>query len=288
MNLVVIASIIAVGGLGLLFGASLAFASKKFSVAVDPRVEEIIAILPGANCGGCGFPGCSGYADAIVNGGAAITNCSPGGDAVVSKIAGIMGVEATTTEKMVAVVQCQGNHERAPKRYHYSGITNCRAAQIIMGGDKACIYGCLGYGTCVESCPFDAMRMGEDGLPIVDEQKCTACGMCVQACPRNIMKLIPVSQKIFIGCVSQDKGKAVKQVCSVGCTACTLCANPKTTPSGSIKMNGNLPEIVNVMADDLSNAAAKCPAKCFVFRDQKNNQTIKEDSYERTSESSAR
>ncbi|MDZ7342009.1 MAG: 4Fe-4S binding protein, partial [candidate division KSB1 bacterium] len=173
------------------------------------------------------------------------------------------------------------------KRYHYSGITNCRAAQIIMGGDKGCIYGCLGYGTCVESCPFDAMRMGEDGLPIVIEEKCTACGMCVQACPRNIMKLIPVRQKIFIGCVSQDKGKAVKQVCSVGCTACTLCANPKTTPSGSIKMNGNLPEILNITADDLSNAVAKCPAKCFVVREP-NNQTIKEDNYERTSESSAR
>ncbi|MDZ7330507.1 MAG: RnfABCDGE type electron transport complex subunit B [candidate division KSB1 bacterium] len=267
MDITILASILGVGGLGLLFGAGLAFASKKFAVYVDPKIEEIISALPGANCGGCGYPGCSGYAEAVVKSGAPMTLCSPGGDAVVQKIAAIMGVEAVEAgEKKVAVVQCQGSHENAPKRYHYAGITNCHAAQILMGGDKACVYGCLGYGTCVESCPFGAMRMGDDGLPIVIEEKCTGCGMCVAACPRGIMKLIPVSQKIFLGCVSQDKGKAVKQVCKVGCTACTLCANPKVTPSGSIQMKGNLPEIINIKADDLANAVEKCPSHCFVVR----------------------
>ena len=267
MDILILSSIIGIGGLGLLFGAALAYASKKFAVEVDPKIEEIIARLPGANCGGCGFPGCGGYAEAIVKSGAAISNCSPGGEAVIGEIARIMGVEAVATEKMVAVVQCRGDNEKAPKKFHYSGLTDCRAAQIIMGGDKACAYGCLGLGTCVESCPFGAMRMDTDGLPIVDEEKCTACGMCVTACPRGIMKLIPVNQKIFIGCVSQDKGKAVKQVCAVGCTGCTLCANPKTTPSGSIKMNGNLPQIMNVIAEDLVNAVQKCPTKSFVERD---------------------
>jgi electron transport complex protein RnfB len=268
MDIVVISSILGIGSLGLLFGASLAYASKKFAVEVDPKIEAILEKLPGANCGGCGYPGCSGYAEAVVKIGAQMTLCSPGGDAVVNDIADILGVTAAATgEKKVAVVQCRGNNEKAPKRFHYAGITNCQAAQILMGGDKACVYGCLGYGTCVESCPFGAMKMGDDGLPIVIEEKCTACGMCVSACPRGIMKLIPVSQKIFLGCVSQDKGKAVKQVCKVGCTACTLCANPKTTPSGSIQMKGNLPEILNIKADDLANAVEKCPTKSFSVRE---------------------
>jgi len=270
MDIVVISSILAIGTLGLLFGASLAYASKKFAVEVDPKIEEIIEKLPGANCGGCGYPGCSGYAEAVVKSGAPMTLCAPGGDEVVQEIANIMGVKAIEAgEKMVAVVQCRGDNENAPKRFHYAGITNCHAAQIIMGGDKACVYGCLGLGTCVESCPFGAMKMGDNGLPIVFEDKCTACGMCVSACPRGIMKLIPVSQKIFIGCVSQDKGKAVKQVCKVGCTGCTLCSKPKITPSGSIEMKGNLPEIVDPKAEDLINAVEKCPTKSFVVRENK-------------------
>jgi electron transport complex protein RnfB len=274
MDIVVISSILGIGGLGLLFGASLAYASKKFAVEVDPKIEEILEKLPGANCGGCGYPGCSGYAEAVVKSGASMTLCAPGGQAVIQDIANILGVEAADMgEKMVAVVQCRGDNEKAPKRFHYAGITNCQAAQILMGGDKACVYGCLGLGTCVESCPFGAMRMGEDGLPIVIEEKCTACGNCVSACPRGIMKLIPVSQKVFLGCVSQDKGKAVKQVCKVGCTGCTLCANPKTTPSGSIQMKGNLPEIVDIKADDLMTAVEKCPTKSFVVREFQKERT---------------
>ena len=268
MDIMLISSIIGIGGLGLFFGAGLAYASRKFAVEVDPKIEEIIEHLPGANCGACGYPGCSGYAEAVVKSGAKPNLCTPGGQSVADQVAAILGIDSVASgEKMIAVVQCQGDNEKAPKRYNYAGITNCHAAQIIMGGDKACVYGCLGYGTCVEACPFHAMKMDDNGLPVVFEDKCTGCGMCVSACPRGIMKLIPVSQKIFIGCVSQDKGKAVKQVCSVGCTACTLCANPKTTPSGSIQMKGNLPEIINITADDLEKAVEKCPANCFVVRD---------------------
>ncbi len=269
MDLVIISSIIGLGGLGLLFGAGLAFASKRFAVEVDPKVEEIIATLPGANCGACGYPGCSGYADAIVKSGAQIKMdlCNPGGSEVSSRIASIMGKEpADVKEKMVVVVQCQGDDEKAPKRFQYQGVHDCVAAQIIMGGDKACAYGCLGLGTCVRACPFDALIMGKKGLPIVLEDKCTACGLCVTACPRGIMRLISVSQKIYIGCVSQDKGKEVKSVCSVGCIGCTLCAKEKVTPSGSITMKGNLPEIVNPKAEDLVNAVEKCPTSSFVVR----------------------
>ena len=269
MDLVIISSIISIGGLGLLFGAGLAYASKKFAVEVDPKIEEIIEILPGANCGACGYPGCSGYAEAIVKNGdaAQIDLCAPGGADTIDNIAKIMGIEAGAgKEPMVAVVQCRGNNEKAPKRFQYLGLTDCVAAELIMGGDKACVYGCLGLGSCVRACPFDAMAMGEDGLPIVFEDKCTACGMCVAACPRNIMKIIPVSQKIFLGCVSQDKAKKVKTVCSVGCIGCTLCSKPKITPSGAIVMEGNLPNIIDPIADDLPNAVEKCPTKTFVVR----------------------
>ena len=275
MDIVVISSILGIGSLGLLFGASLAYASKKFAVEVDPKIEQIIEKLPGANCGGCGYPGCSGYAEAVVKSGAPMTLCSPGGEAVIQDIASILGVEAIESgEKMVAVVQCRGDNENAPRRFHYAGISNCHAAQILMGGDKACVYGCLGLGTCVESCPFGAMRMDNNGLPVVDEQKCTGCGICVSACPRGIMKLIPVSQQVFLGCVSQDKGKAVKQVCKVGCTGCTLCSKPKITPSGSIQMKGNLPEIVDIKAEDLMNAVEKCPTKSFAVRELKKIENV--------------
>jgi electron transport complex protein RnfB len=269
MDLVIVSSIIGLGGLGLLFGAGLAFASKKFAVEVDPKIEEIIEILPGANCGACGYPGCSGYAEAIVKSGASaeIDLCTPGGDEVTAKVAEIMGIEAGAgSERMVAVVQCRGDDEKAPRRFEYQGVQDCAAAELVMGGDKACVYGCLGYGTCVEACPFDAMIMLENGLPYVDEDKCTACGVCVSVCPRDIMTLIPVSQKIFLGCVSKDKAKKVKSVCSVGCIGCSLCSKEKVTPSGCIEMDGNLPVIIDIKADDLVNAVEKCPTKSFVVR----------------------
>ena len=266
MDIVVISSILGIGSLGLLFGAGLAYASKKFAVEVDPKIEQVLEELPGANCGGCGYPGCSGYAEAVVLSGADITLCAPGGDEVVEKIAGILGVEAVSAEPMVAVVQCQGDNEKAPKRFEYDGLLDCNAAELIMGGGKGCVYGCLGLGSCVNACPFDAMEMRDNGLPYVFEDKCTACGMCVAACPRGIMKIIPVSQKIFLGCVSLDKAKAVKQVCEVGCTGCTLCSKEKVTPSGSIQMEGNLPKIIDITADDLINAVEKCPTKSYVVR----------------------
>ena len=269
MDIVIVSSILSIGGLGLLFGAGLAYASKKFAVEIDPKIEKISEILPGANCGACGSPGCNGYAEAVVNSNAqiGIDLCTPGGADVSAQIASIMGLDAVSAkEPTIAVVQCQGDNEKSPKRLHYHGLTDCKAAELIMKGDKACEYGCLGMGTCVESCPFGAMIMGSNGLPIVLENKCTGCGMCVSACPRNIMVVIPKSQKIYLGCVSQDKAKAVKSVCTVGCTGCSLCSKPKVTPSGAIEMDGNLPTIKDIKADDLTNAVEKCPSKSFIIR----------------------
>ncbi|MDZ7346706.1 MAG: Fe-S cluster domain-containing protein [candidate division KSB1 bacterium] len=261
-------SLLALGGLGLLFGAGLAFASQKFAVFVDPKVEEILAALPGANCGACGKPGCAAYAEAVPKGEIPPNRCSPGGAEVAKRLAAIMGVEASVAEPKVAVVQCQGGKAEAVEKFVYQGPQDCTAATLVGGGHKACSYGCLGLGSCVRACPFGAMYMSENGLPVVIEEKCTACNICVVTCPRGIMALIPRSQKVYLACVSQEKLKAVKAVCSVGCYTCKICVTPKVTPSGAIEMEGNLPVIKNPTSEDLYTAAEKCPAGCYVIREK--------------------
>ena len=260
-------SIIALGGLGLFFGAGLAYAAKKFAVEIDPKVEQIIEALPGANCGACGQPGCNAYAEAVASGKVAANKCTPGGSDVAGQIATIMGITAAAVEApQVAVVQCQGGNKEAENKFIYQGLQDCNAAILIGGGHKACGYGCLGLGSCVKACPFDAMRMNDNGLPEVDEDKCTACGICVSTCPRGIMTIIPKSQNVFLGCVSQDKAKAVKSVCKVGCFACKICTTPKVTPSGAIEMEGNLPQIKDTGSDEIYNAVKKCPSNSYVVR----------------------
>jgi electron transport complex protein RnfB len=268
MDITFLASILGLGFLGLLFGGGLAFASKKFEVKIDPRVETAIEILPGTNCGACGYPGCNAYAEAVIQQTAETNLCVPGGQEVATSLSKILGQEASEAqEPKVAIVQCKGGKQEATEKCIYQGLEDCYAAELIGGGSKACKYGCLGYGTCVRSCPFDAMAMDDNGLPMVIEENCTGCGVCVTVCPRDIMALIPKSQKVYLRCKSQDRGKKVKRVCSVGCTGCTLCANPKVTPSQSIKMEGFLPVIVDIHADDLVKAVDKCPANSFDTRD---------------------
>ena len=284
MDPILISSIVVLGGLGLLFGAGLAYASKKFAVHIDPRMEQIIEILPGANCGACGKPGCQAYAEAVVKGESPPNMCSPGGSEVTEKIADILGIEAKAEEPKVAVVQCQGGHKEAVEKFHYEGIQDCNAAQLIGGGLKACSYGCLGLGSCVKACPFDAMYMNENGLPVVIEDKCTACNVCVTTCPRGIMALIPRSQNVYLGCVSQDKARAVKSVCKVGCFACKICATPKVTPEGAIEMDGNLPKIKDIYSDDLYTAFDKCPSNSYVIRFEKEKTKEKKEEKEKSEE----
>ena len=159
--------------------------------------------------------------------------------------------------------------KKQKKNLFYEGIQDCNAAVLVSGGPKACKYGCLGFGSCVNACPFDAMYMNDNGLPVVIEDKCTGCGVCVLTCPRDIMKLLPKSQKVYLGCVSKDKTKAVKSVCKVGCFACKMCANPKVTPSGAIQMDVNLPVIQDIQSDELFKAFDKCPANCYVIRGER-------------------
>ena len=258
------------GGLGLVFGVGLAIASKIFMVKRDPRVQEIDDVLPGVNCGACGAPGCSGFAEGVVEGKYPANGCTVGGAEVADLVAQIMGTEAGEIVPKVAVVRCRGDRENCVERAQYHGIMDCRAAVLIDDGAKGCVYGCLGMGTCVDSCPFDAMWMNASGLPEVDEDLCTACGECVRACPRGIMEIIPKDQKVFLACVSKDFGKAVKAVCKVGCIGCGLCAKPAVTADEIITMDGKLPVIhyerVNHPWKDLETAVGKCPTKSFGIR----------------------
>jgi RnfABCDGE-type electron transport complex B subunit len=212
--------IIILGSLGLLFGVGLYVASKVFHVDIDPRVSQICSALPGANCGACGLAGCSGLAKAIVHGSAAVDACLPGGEEVVELIADIMGVEATTKDKEIAVLRCNGKDVK--NRFDYQGIPTCAAANNTQGGHKKCTYGCLMYGDCDLACPFDAIQMVND-FPVVDEVKCTGCGNCVTACPRDLYFLKSLTKLVHVLCMSKAKAKDTMQACKVGCIGCKKC-----------------------------------------------------------------
>ena len=181
-------SVLVLGTLGLIFGAILAYASKKFAVDVDERVESILDVLPGANCGGCGFPGCGGLANTIVEGKAAVNACPVGGEICATKIGDIMGVSSESEEKQVAKVLCKGNCKSAKDKYKYEGIQDCRSASMLNSGPKDCRFGCLGFGTCKEYCKFDAISV-IDGVAIIDEEKCVMCGKCIEVCPKSIIHI---------------------------------------------------------------------------------------------------
>ena len=255
-------AILALGLAGLVFGAILALAAQKFKVKEDPRVVEILSVLPGANCGACGFPGCSGLAAAICEGTAPCNACIPGGNPAAEQISEIMGVDSEAVEPMVAVVYCQGDNDHASNMAEYHGFEDCRALNQL-GGLKGCSYGCLGMGTCVDACPFGAMYMSSKGLPVVIKDKCTGCGACVKACPRNVIGLAPASNTVHILCRSYDKGPAVRKYCKVGCIGCRLCV--RSCPQEAISMDKKtLAKIDYSLCENCGICAIKCPVKAIV------------------------
>lgn len=243
-------------GLGLLMGALLALASKLFAVKKDEKAEAIKECLPGANCGGCGYSGCDAYAAAVSSGDAPVNKCSVGGAEAASKIAQIMGVDAGEQVRMRAQVMCSGTGEYAKKKYIYEGIDDCVAASKIGGGDKMCKNGCIGLGTCVRACPFDAIVV-EDGVAAVDYSKCKGCGICVSACPKGIIKLIPFDAKHWVGCMSVDDGKNTRKVCDVGCISCKLCQ--KNCPAGAINVDNFVASIDYDKCTRCDICTDKCP-----------------------------
>lgn len=256
-------SVVSMGALGGLFGAGLAWASRKFAVQVDPRIDAIEEALPGANCGGCGQAGCRNFAEALVEGKVSVNGCPVGGSEVAAKLAEIMGVEVgDSDERLVAKVRCRGGRQEATQRADYIGITDCRAALLVGNGPKGCEYGCLGLGSCVEACPFDAIRMGPNGIPVVDTEACTACGNCVAACPQDLIALVPESKQVHVLCRSFDKGKDVRQNCQVGCIGCKACE--KVCPVDAIHVTNFLAEIDYDKCINCGACAAKCPTKAIV------------------------
>ena len=243
-------------GLGLLMGALLALASKLFAVKKDEKAEAIKECLPGANCGGCGYSGCDAYAAAVSAGDAPVNKCSVGGAEAASKIAQIMGVDAGEQVRMRAQVMCSGTGEYAKKKYIYEGIDDCVAASKIGGGDKMCKNGCIGLGTCVRACPFDAIVV-EDGVAAVDYSKCKGCGICVSACPKGIIKLIPFDAKHWVGCMSVDDGKNTRKVCDVGCISCKICQ--KNGPAGAINVDNFVASIDYDKCTGCDICTDKCP-----------------------------
>jgi len=216
-------AMVAMGGIGLALSVVLGIASKVFYVYVDPKVVAVDECLPGANCGGCGYAGCSDAAVAMVAGKAPPNACKAGGDDVAAAIAAVLGVSAGSAERDIINIFCKGTHSAAKRKYNYKGVLDCRAAVLLAGGDKSCKYGCLGLGTCVANCPFGALKMGEAGLPVVNEKLCTGCGTCVNICPRHIPALIKESQRVATLCSSHDGGKIVKDICNIGCQGCGKC-----------------------------------------------------------------
>ena len=242
--------------LGALMGILLAVATKIFRVEVDEKAEAISSCLPGANCGGCGYAGCSALAEAIAKGDAKVTACSVGGGEVAAKIAEIMGVEAEAAIKMRAQVMCSGTHDNAKKKYIYEGADDCAAAARLGGGDKTCPAGCIGLGTCAAHCPFDAIHV-ENGIAVVDGKKCEGCGVCVAHCPKGIIKLIPADSNAWVGCSCYDAGKLTRTYCDVGCIGCKLCT--KACESGAITVDGNVAKIDYTKCTFCGKCVEKCP-----------------------------
>lgn len=252
----IINSILVLGSLGLLFGIVLSLASKAFAIEEDPKVKEIRKVLPGANCGACGFPGCDGLANAIVKGDAPVSGCSVGGQPVAEKVGKIMGVTADAGEKMVAKVLCQGTNCKAKDKFEYIGIEDCRAANQISGGNKACSYGCLGFGTCKSVCQFGAIDI-IDGIAVIDPEKCTACKKCIDACPKNIIELVPYKQRVIVKCANNELGKVARKNCTISCLGCGICE--KKCPFDAIKVENNLAKIDYEKCKNCGLCAEVCP-----------------------------
>ena len=250
------------GALGVLFGIALAIVAARFVVKVDPKVEKVRETLPGANCGACGFAGCMGYAEAVVgNPDVAVHLCAPGKSAVADRIAEITGKKAEKVEPKIARVFCQGGASLSQRKFIYTGVMDCTAAVLAAGGDKSCEYGCMGYATCMRACPFDAITMSSDNLPIISPEKCTACGKCVAACPKQVIELAQMSKAVVISCHSRDKGADTRKKCQVGCIACGICV--RTCPVDAIAIENNLARIDHGKCITCGLCVRKCPTNAI-------------------------
>jgi Na+-translocating ferredoxin:NAD+ oxidoreductase RNF subunit RnfB len=246
--------------------AILFLVAKKFKVKEDPRIDEVLELLPGANCGGCGYPGCRGLSEALVKaadeGDISALKCPPGGGDTMAAVGKYLGLEAGEAVPTIAVVRCGGTREKAPAKLHYDGPSKCAVSHSLFSGENGCPFGCMGLGDCVTSCGFDAIHIDpETGLPIVDEEKCVACGACVTACPRNIIQLRPKGRKnrrVWINCMNKEKGAIAMKNCKAACIGCGKCVKECPEKVQAITMKDNLAYI----DPDKCIACGKCIAVC--------------------------
>ena len=253
----IILAAIVVGGTGLVIAILLGIASEKFKVPVDEKEVAIRGELPGNNCGGCGFAGCDGLAKAIASGDAPVNGCPVGGADAAEKISAIMGVDAGDFVKQVAFVKCAGTCEQASDKYIYDGIQSCVEAMTVPGaGPKGCEYGCMGYGSCANVCPEDAITI-VNGIAFVDKEACVACGKCADICPKGLIELVPYDKKCMVQCNSKDKGKDVMSVCKAGCIGCGLCV--KACKLEAITVENNIAHIDYDKCVGCGLCANKCP-----------------------------
>ncbi|MFC2175453.1 RnfABCDGE type electron transport complex subunit B [Bacteroidota bacterium] len=252
-------------GLGLLFATIIAIAYKKLRVEEDPRIDTVEEMLPNANCGACGMPGCRAFAEKVVGNEINVGKCTVSTPTGIDKIANFLGVEASTEEKRVARLLCAGGKNEAHNLAEYKGgMSTCRGEAVVAGGPKDCQWGCLGLGDCAVSCDFDAIHMNGNGLPVVDPEKCTACNDCVEVCPKGLFVLQPVSQKLIVQCKSLLEGDLAENKCSAACTACSRCV--ADSEPGVISIQNNL-AVVNYELNDLASpiATLRCPTNAIVW-----------------------
>lgn len=247
--------------LGALFSTLIVFISKKLSVEHDAKIDEIRELLSGANCGACGFAGCNAFAEALYEGKASINNCPSTTQLNKVKINEIRGLTDALQEKTYAIVYCNGGNACRDK-YDYQGYGNCRTAEMLSGGRKACYTGCIGLATCVDMCPNFAIEVNDKGYSEVKRENCTSCGLCITNCPKSIIKRIRASAKVYCACSNNNKGIKVKDVCSKGCIGCTLCA--KICPEKAITMVDNLPVFDYDKCTGCLLCVQKCPTKCIL------------------------
>jgi len=255
------------GGIGVLLAIALAYADRKLYVFEDPRVDQVDAMLPHANCGACGCVGCRMFAEKLVAGEIAPGKCTVSSPAEIAAIAAFLHVDAGTEEKRVARLACAGGAHVARNRAQYWGVETCRAAALVAGGGKACAWGCLGLGDCERSCDFDAIHLDAQGLPFVTEQKCTACGDCVEVCPKNLFSIHAASHRLWVACSNRAPAAEAEACCEVACTACGRCA--ADAPS-LVRIENNLAVIDYSKNDRVRrDAIERCPTGAIVWMDEK-------------------
>ncbi len=257
----VILAVVLLAAIGLIAGLLLAIASIVMAVPVNKKEEEIRAVLPGANCGSCGYSGCDGYANALANGAKITTLCNPGGEDVAKQIAEILGVEAGEMKKTVAVVSCRGNCDNVKQSFEYDGVTSCAMANQLQGGPNACKYGCIGFGDCAKACDRNAINVC-NGVAVVDQNLCGGCQACAKVCPKGIIKMETIEeQKVFVYCVNADKGAKTRKDCTAGCIGCMKCQ--KACEFGAVTVTNFHASVDTSKCQNCGKCITECPTGCI-------------------------